>query len=78
MKIVKEYGLALINPKLASMAIKVAIIVGSVLFAINHGNALIKGKMNRDRWVSGLLTYIVPYLVSIHGQFLSNSKKTKL
>ena len=77
-KIVREYGLALINPKLASTALKVAIIVGSILFVINHGNALVKGKMTRDRWVSGLLTYIVPYLVSVHGQFVSNSKKSSL
>jgi len=78
MKIVKEYSRALINPKLASTAVKVAIIVGSVLFTINHGNALRKGKMTRDRWVSGLLTYIVPYMVSVHGQFISKAKKNSL
>ncbi len=49
MKILKEYSFALINPKLASTAVTVAIVVGSILFTINHGHALIKGKMTRDR-----------------------------
>ena len=74
MKILKEYSLALINPKLASTAFRVAIVVGSILFTINHGHALIKGKMTRDRWLSGFLTYLVPYMVNIHGQFISRSK----
>lgn len=78
MKILKEYGFALINPKLAITAMKVAIVVGSILFAINHGNAVIKGKMTRGRWISGLLTYIVPYMVNVHGQFISSSKKASL
>ena len=74
MKILKEYSFALINPKLASTAIRVAIVVGSILFTINHGHALIKGKMTRDRWLLGLLTYIVPYMVNIHSQFVGRSK----
>ena len=78
MKILKEYSFALMNPKLASMAVRVAIVVGSVLFTINHGNAVLKGKMTRDRWISGLLTYIVPYMVNVHGQFISRSKKVSL
>ena len=53
MKILKEYSFALINPKLASTAVRVAIVVGSILFTINHGHALIKGKMTRDREVPG-------------------------
>ncbi|ELS04849.1 hypothetical protein Xen7305DRAFT_00045850 [Xenococcus sp. PCC 7305] len=78
MKILKEYSSALMNPKLASTGVKVAIVVGSVLFTINHGNAVVKGQMTRDRWLSGLLTYIVPYMVNIHGQFISKSKKLKI
>ena len=74
MKILKEYSFALINPKLASTAVTVAIVVGSILFTINHGHALIKGKMTSDRWLAGLLTYIVPYMVNVHGQFISRPK----
>ncbi|MEO0374035.1 MAG: nitrate/nitrite transporter NrtS [Cyanobacteria bacterium P01_A01_bin.17] len=59
---------ALTNPRYRSKALRVALVVGSLLFAINHGSALVEGRMKRDRWISAILTYCVPYLVSIHGQ----------
>lgn len=62
---------ALLDPKLAPTALRVALIVGSILFAINHGAALVKGEMTRNRWLSGLFTYLVPYSVNIHGQYIS-------
>lgn len=70
---IQEYLKCLIEPKLAKTAIRVALFVGTVLFMINHGAALLQGAMNRDRWLSGVLTYIVPYLVNIHGQFISRA-----
>ncbi|HAA31243.1 MAG TPA: hypothetical protein DCE56_30390 [Cyanobacteria bacterium UBA8553] len=56
-------------------ALKVSVVVGSILFTINHGSALVKGQMNRERWISGSLTYLVPYLVNIHGQYISRARK---
>ena len=52
-----------------------ALFIGTVLFIINPGSALWKQKMTKQRWISGLLTYLVPYAVSIHGQYLSQSSK---
>ncbi|PZO61351.1 MAG: hypothetical protein DCF15_00165 [Phormidesmis priestleyi] len=49
-------------------ALRVALIVGTILLTINHGSALIAHKMSYSRWVSALLTYMVPFIVSIHGQ----------
>ncbi|MFB6275528.1 MAG: nitrate/nitrite transporter NrtS [Halothece sp.] len=74
MKPVLEFAQALVNPKLAPSAIRVALIVGTLLFAINHGSALVQGKMTRSRWVSAMLTYLVPYTVNIHGQFTSQKR----
>lgn len=62
---------ALIDPKLAPTAVRVALVVGSILFTINHGAALAKGEMTKTRWLSGLITYMIPYSVNIHGQFTS-------
>ena len=59
-----EFAKALINPNLALTAFRVAIIVGSVLFTINHGTALAKGEMNKTRWLSGLITSLIPYSVN--------------
>ena len=66
---------ALFDKKLSKMAIRVALVVGSILFTINHGKAVMEGKMTRDRWLSGLLTYCVPYMVNIHGQYVIGSSK---
>ncbi|MBD2346031.1 nitrate/nitrite transporter NrtS [Anabaena subtropica FACHB-260] len=61
----------MIEPKFVPTALKVAVVVGSILFAINHGSALLTGNMGRDRWISAILTYVVPYFVNIHGQYIS-------
>ncbi|MBE9080227.1 nitrate/nitrite transporter NrtS [Romeria aff. gracilis LEGE 07310] len=70
----KEYIRSLVNPEMAPTGIRVALIVGSALFAINHGNALMHNRMQRSRWISGAITYIVPYMVNIHGQY-SNHRR---
>ncbi|MFW6358961.1 MAG: nitrate/nitrite transporter NrtS [Chroococcales cyanobacterium] len=72
----KDYLKSLGNPKFRPVAAKVAILVGSILFTINHGSALIQGKMTRGRWISGILTYVVPYCVSIHGQYTNRSNSS--
>jgi hypothetical protein len=39
---------------------------------VNHGAAAIAGEMTIEHWCSALLTYLVPYTVSIHGQWLAS------
>jgi hypothetical protein len=73
----KDFCVALTDRKLTPTAIKVALTVGSILFMINHGSALVEGKMTKQRWFSGLLTYCVPYCVNIHGQYISKKKSLK-
>lgn len=75
MKPLKQFYLCLGDRQMMPTALKVSALVGSILFSINHGSALIKGQMTSDRWLSGGLTYIVPYLVSIHGQCTSRNRK---
>ena len=74
MKNLNGYVQALFNRQLAPTAFKVALIVGTILFTINHGAAVVRGNMNRNRWLSGLLTYLVPYCVNIHGQYVSRDR----
>ena len=57
----------LLDPRFAPTAVRVSAVVGSILFIINHGAALVKGEITKTRWLSGLTTYLVPYSVSIHG-----------
>ena len=47
-------------------AIKVALIVGSVLAIINHSDALLDGTFSTKNYVQIVLTYLVPYCVSTY------------
>lgn len=72
----KGFFASLISPEVMPSAFKVAVVVGSVLFAINHGKALMAGQMNGDRWLSVALTYVVPYFVNAHGQYVVKNRRT--
>jgi len=47
-------------------AAKVALVVGTLLIAINHGDALLAGEIDAERAVRMLLTMFVPYAVSTY------------
>jgi len=46
-------------------ALLTALIVGSVLIAINHGAAILNGEVTRSRLIQMALTFLVPFTVSI-------------
>jgi hypothetical protein len=46
-------------------AILVALVVGTILNLINQGDALSAGR--HIDWAKALLTYLVPFCVSVHG-----------
>lgn len=74
-KIFQEFGLCLVNQEMMPTALKVSAVVGSILFVINHGSAVVKGEMNRERWISAGVTYVIPYMVNIHSQYISRSRR---
>jgi hypothetical protein len=69
-----KYLVSLFDPEFVSTGLKTALVVGSILFIINHGLALSRGEMTTDRWISVLITYLMPYLVSVYGQYSYRSK----
>lgn len=66
---IRGYVAALADRRFMGQAVKVALLVGTILFTINHGPALRSGTMTQQRWMSALLTYLVPYGVNVHGQY---------
>jgi len=52
------------RPAVVRRALKYAIIVGTVLIAINHGDAILRGDVSIDRLLRMGLTTLVPYAVS--------------
>ena len=55
---------AFLDPAVVWRAFKYAVVVGPVLIAINHGEALLEGHCGGGRLCSMGLTMVVPYLVS--------------
>jgi hypothetical protein len=55
----------------------VALIVGSVLFAINHLDEVLRGRAAREVWVKGALTYLVPFCVSNVGLLIGTHRRAK-
>lgn len=45
-------------------ALKFAVVVGAILIAINHGDALLRGEVGLVRLLKMGLTVLVPYTVS--------------
>lgn len=51
-------------PSVRQRAGRVALAVGSLLLAINHGDAILRGDVSTSRALRMVLTVVVPYLVS--------------
>lgn len=69
MRGIKGYIFSLFDAEFIPTGLKTALFVGSLLFLINHGPALFRGEMTHERWISALLTYVMPYLVNVYGQY---------
>jgi hypothetical protein len=51
-------------PTVCRRALKYAIVVGTILILINHGDAILRGDLSPARLIRMLLTIVVPYTVS--------------
>ena len=71
MKNLMDFVQALGNSQYRPTALRVALVVGTILVIINHGPVILQRKMTRQQLLSAALTYLVPYMVSVHGQYSS-------
>ncbi|MDB6056221.1 MAG: hypothetical protein JWO95_65 [Verrucomicrobiales bacterium] len=60
----KEFLQLAFQGSVAKRALKFALVVGCVLTAINHGDAILRGDMDSTRIFKIALTALVPYTVS--------------
>lgn len=49
-------------------SLKTALVIGTILGLINHGPALIAGRLTSEQLVPLLITYLVPFTVTTYGQ----------
>jgi type VI protein secretion system component VasK len=54
------------SPSVVRRATVVAIVVGTILVAINHGDAILRGEFGVGRLLRIALTVMVPYCVSTY------------
>jgi len=60
-----------IERKIFKRSLIIAIIVGTILTLINHGDVIISGNLEATHVVKILLTYLVPYAVSTYSSVQS-------
>jgi hypothetical protein len=58
-------------PPLIRRSAVIALVVGSVLLAINHGDALLAGRWEPALAWKAPLTYLVPFIVATWGALLN-------
>ena len=64
-----------IHPETVKRAGRVALVIGTALALINHYNELLVGGLTAKAVTQILVTYLVPYLVSTHGQVVAKVDK---
>jgi hypothetical protein len=52
------------QPSVVKRALKYAVVVGCILIAINHSDAILKAEVTPGRLLRMALTVVVPYVVS--------------
>ena len=60
----KEWLMLAFSPEVVKRALITAVVVGTILVAINYGEAILKGLIDRTGLFRIGLTVCVPYLVS--------------
>lgn len=59
-------------------SIKMALVVGTLLAVINHGQAIVTGHFTSDRLLPMLLTYCVPFAVAMYSQIQGKRQRDRL
>lgn len=63
-----------LSPPVRKQAMKISLLVGSLLAVINYGDKIVADTMLNSEWLKLATTYLVPYLVSSYAA-ASNIKK---
>ena len=63
------------DPQVVGLALRVALVVGTILNLINHFDVLLGVPLTPTLLVQIALTYVVPYCVSTHGQVFGGRRR---
>lgn len=65
------------QPSVVKRAAKIALVVGLVLAAINHGDKMMDGSLQATDIMKILLTFFVPYSVSTYSSVLAIRERSQ-
>jgi hypothetical protein len=54
--------------------VRIALVVGTVLFCINQLDVVLRGKATTVTWIKGAITYLVPFVVSNLGVLVASRR----
>lgn len=63
----REAGAVVLHPPHLRRTIRIALLVGTILFAINQLDIVIRGQATPSLWLKCALTYLVPFCTSNFG-----------
>jgi hypothetical protein len=55
--------------------VRIALVVGTVLFCINQLDVVLRGNASTATWVKGTITYLVPFVVSNLGVLVASRRQ---
>ena len=70
--IVKCAGCAVRHPPMLRRSLMIALIVGTILVAINQGDVLLRAEWPRALWWKVPMTYLVPLVVATWGALVNS------
>jgi hypothetical protein len=71
-----EIGRVIFYPPYLKKTLRVALIVGSILFVINHLDEVLRGEATYAVWMKGAITYLVPFCVANLGVLIAARRES--
>jgi hypothetical protein len=65
-------------PRYLRRTVAIAIVVGTLLFAINQLDVVIRGDATTLVWLKSVLTYLVPFCVSNAGVLVASRRRREM
>ena len=72
----KNFFILAVRKDVIKRALKIALVVGFILAAINHGDRILLDQMKSNDWIKVVVTFFVPYSVATISAVLTLIKKS--
>jgi hypothetical protein len=74
----REARAVVVHPPHLRRTIWIAVVVGTVLFAINQLDVVLRGDATPMVWLKCVLTYVVPFCTSNYGLLVASRRSSRI